>query len=496
MRHSIRRRARQRSSAHLGQSGAQEDAMIRLTRARRAAGATLLIGAVLVLVGAADARSSTLAERVEPGAGAWRTWVLSSGSQFRLPPPDAGATRTEVERLREMAAARDAETLDRIGWWDAAAPSYRWNQIAVDESLKAGLNANVASRRLALLHTALADAMIAAWDSKYAHNRPRPAGADPTLQTAIATPPSPSYPDEHAVAGAVAAAVLGEVFPQRAAEFAGLAEEAGRTRLLAGVAFPSDVAAGAELGRQVAAVALERGRRDRSDQPWTGSVPTGPGLWTGTPIVPQAATWTPWLLASPAEFRPPPPSAHDSPERAAEMAELRAFQRTPRTNADALFWEAAVGGRRNFEYWNGHLGRLLLEHGQAANVPRVARAYALLNAAFYDAGVACWDAKYTYWSIRPSQLDPEFRTVFPTISHPSFPSAHACYSTASATVLGHLFPRDAAALAALSREAGESRIWAGIHYRSDVTGGQQLAERVAGRAIERARADGAERAAP
>lgn len=472
--------------------------MVPLKRTRVAVGAALLVGSALVLIGVATAQPSGTAEHTEPDAGAWRTWVLASGGQFRLPPPpDAAATRVEIERLRGMEASRDAGTLDRIAWWDAAAPSYRWSQIALDETLRAGLNANVASRRLALLHTALADAMIAAWDSKHAHARPRPAVADPTLRTAVPTPSSPSYPDEHAVAGAVAAAVLGEVFPQRAAEFARLAEEEGRMRLLAGVAFPSDVEAGAGLGRRVAAAALERGRRDRSDQPWTGSVPTEPGLWNGSnPVLPQAASWTPWLLASPDEFRPSPPPAHDSPERAAEMAVLKAFERTPRTNATALFWEAAVGGLRNFEYWNLQAGRLLLEYGQAADAPRAARAYALLNAAFYDAGVACWDAKYAYWTIRPFQLDPEFRPVFPTPNHPSYPAAHACFSMTSALVLAHLFPRDTTALAALGRESGDSRVWAGIHYPSDIAAGRQLAERVAGRAIERARADGAERAAP
>ena len=94
--------------------------------------------------------------------------------------------------------------------------------------------------------------------------------------------------------------------------------------------------------------------------------------------------------------------------------------------------------------------------------------------------------------IRPFQLDPEFRTVFPTPNHPSYPAAHACFSVTAALVLGHLFPRDAPALAALGREAGDSRVWAGIHYPSDVVAGHQLAERVAGRAVEWARADGAE----
>ena len=70
------------------------------------------------------------------------------------------------------------------------------------------------------------------------------------------------------------------------------------------------------------------------------------------------------------------------------------------------------------------------------------------------------------------------------------------FTKTSAMVLAHLFPRDASALMALARESGESRIWAGIHYPMDIAAGQQLAERVAGRAIERAKGDGAERVRP
>ena len=197
-------------------------------------------------------------------------------------------------------------------------------------------------------------------------------------------------------------------------------------------------------------------------------------------MLPQAATWGTWLLAKADEFRPPPPPAFDSPEFEAEMAQVRGFERSPRSNALAVFWEVAVGGLRNFDYWNQHAGRLLLEYGQAGDAPRAARIFALLNVAFYDAGVACWDAKYAYWTIRPFQLDPEFKTVVQTPNHPSYPSAHACYSMTSAMVLAHLFPRDASALMALGRESGESRIWAGIHYPMDITAGQQLAERVGG----------------
>ena len=244
---------------------------------RKLSQATILIAGIVAAGSYADAQPAGTAEKSDAEVGKWQTWVLSAGSQFRLPrPPDETATRIELERLRGMIASRDPPSRDRIVWWDAVAPSYRWNQIALEEAIKAGLNANLASRRLALLHIALADAMIATWDSKYAHSRSRPTSFDGTLPTVVSTPATPSYPDEHAVAGAVAVAVLGEFFPQRVAEFTRLAEEAGRMRLLAGVAFPSDIEAGTELGRRVAQAVMEKGRQDGAEQPWKGSIPEGP----------------------------------------------------------------------------------------------------------------------------------------------------------------------------------------------------------------------------
>ncbi|MBR0649566.1 phosphatase PAP2 family protein [Roseomonas terrae] len=457
--------------------------MLKQPLRRRARSAVLAGSCILLGIGASPAA----AQPVDSSVGTWRTWVLASGDQFRLPPPPgADATRAEAEQLRAMSMDADAAALARMAWWNAAAPSYRWNQIAIEALLAADLRANFAMRHLAVLHTALADGMIAAWDSKYAHNR-----AGPMANGAAATP---SYPDEHAVAGTVAAAILGTIFPRRQGEFEALAAEASRLRLLAGAAYPSDVAAGVALGRSVAAVALERAARDGSAQAWTGTVPTGPGLWSGTnPIAPQAATWTTWLLASPSEIRPPPPAAHDSAERAAEMTDLRAFVRTPKTSGDAFFWEYGAGGQRNFDYWGAHIGRLLFESGQARNAPRAARTYALVQAAMHDAGVACWDAKYTYWTIRPHQLDPAFRPLFTVPNHPSYPSAHSCFSVAATQTLAGFFPADAAILEALARQAGQARIAAGVHYWSDVTAGERIGQQVAARAAERARTDGAKR---
>ena len=82
------------------------------------------------------------------------------------------------------------------------------------------------------------------------------------------------------------------------------------------------------------------------------------------------------------------------------------------------------------------------------------------------------------------------KPLFSTPNHPSYPAAHGCLSTGTAAILGYLFPRDAATLATLAQEANESRIWAGIHYRSDTVAGAALGRSVANKVIDGARKDG------
>jgi membrane-associated phospholipid phosphatase len=102
-----------------------------------------------------------------------------------------------------------------------------------------------------------------------------------------------------------------------------------------------------------------------------------------------------------------------------------------------------------------------------------------------DANIACHDAKYTYWLIRPYRADPAIITAIARPPHPSYPSDHACASGTSAYVLGGLFPADAERLAALADQAGESRLYAGIHYRFDKDAGLHIARQVAALALQR-----------
>jgi membrane-associated phospholipid phosphatase len=336
-----------------------------------------------------------------------------------------------------------------------------------------------AGRTLALLNVAIYDATVAAWDTKYAYNRRRPAEMDPSLETSIPTPRSPSYPDEHAVAAGAAATVLAYIFPQDAATFAAWEQEAARSRQEAGVAFPSDVAAGLMLGRQVGERAVAWGRADGSGEVWSGSVPRGLGTWTGAnPVEPLAGTWRPWALTSGNQFRPGPPPALDSLQMARELAEVRNYPRTNLTNLIASYWEY-YGGRAIFEFWNDQAGKKIFEYRLADNPPRAARIYALLNVAFADAFIACWDAKYAYWAPRPQMVDPAITTVFVTPNHPGYPSAHSCLSGAAGGILGLLFPRDAAYFNGVADEAGEARIMGGIHFRSDVVAGLEIGRQVA-----------------
>jgi hypothetical protein len=438
------------------------------------------------------AGSGSFNDRVEPGAGAWKTWLLTSGSQYRSPaPPDAAATRLELGQLRVLAGQRDAAAMQQIAYWNEGDPAYRWNEIAVNEGLKSGQNVLRASRGLALLDTAIYDGMVAAWDSKYTYNRPRPAEADPSLSAALPTPASPSYPSEYAVTAGISAAVLSYLYPQDATYFSQQADAATQSRLLAGVEYPSDVQAGRVLGAKIAALAIARGRSDNTDAKWDGKMPNGPGHWTGTnPVEPMAGTWKTWVLTSGSQLRPGPPPAYNSAQEAADMVVLRNFKRTPLSNATAFYWQYADAGTNGYQYWFGQISQKLAQYHLDADPPRAARAYALLNVAANDAFVACWDAKYTYWAMRPFQYDPTWVSLFPAPNHPSYPAAHGCASGVEASVMAYLFPTDADAFTTLANQAAESRIWAGIHFPTDVTTGLALGRRVAALVIDRANHDG------
>jgi membrane-associated phospholipid phosphatase len=428
---------------------------------------------------------------VEPNAGTWKTWVISSGKDFRVPPPpDASASAAELVQVRDLMAQKDSKASEIIRFWDAGSPGYRWIELVNNRLLTGQPLPTNPHRIYTYLTMAIYDATIAAWESKAFYNRPRPTEMDPALLTVLPTPRSPSYPSEHAATAGAAATVLAYFFPDQASSFQSMAEEAARSRVLAGLQYPSDTAAGLALGQRVAEQVIARAKIDGSDTVWTGTIPTGPCMWVGTnPGNAAMPNWKPILLTRADEFRPPAPPDCQSATVKAEVDAVRQFDRSFMTNSKAFYWQSPAGLTTS---WYDYASRWMFEDKTDSNPPRAARAYAMIASVYFDAFIASNDGKFAYWYLRPNQLEPSIKPLFPVPNFPSYPSNHSTLSTARCEVLAYLFPSHAEFIRGVGKEAGDSRIWAGIHYQMDNQAGATLGKAVAGKFIERAKTDGAD----
>ena len=437
-------------------------------------------------------------DQIEPNAGNWRTWVISSGRDYRVPqPPNPADTQDELRSLADLISQNDEQVRQQIAFWDAGAPAYRWIDLISSRILAGTATTAFPHRVYTYVALAMYDATIATWESKYFYNRRRPSEWDHKLSTAVSVPNSPSYPSEHSATAYAAATVLAHFLPAEAASFNAMAEEAGWSRVHAGVQFPSDHFAGKALGLRVAEQVIAQADTDGSAQTWTGTVPTGPCKWIGTnPGNVTGASWKPLLLTSANQFRPPAPPDCTSPEAQTQLSEVRNFPRSaPGTatsfpfRAKAFYWQS-LEGTNTWSY--RYADKWIFEDRLDQNPPRAARVYALIAAVRFDAFIASQDGKFTYWYIRPHQLDPSIIPLFPVPNHPSYPSNHSTISTAYAEILAYLFPSRADFIRAVGKEAGDSRIWAGIHYPMDNLAGVQLGNSVAQVFIARAQTDGSQ----
>ena len=111
-----------------------------------------------------------------------------------------------------------------------------------------------------------------------------------------------------------------------------------------GTEFPSDAKAGLELGRKVGERVVARARIDGFDAKWDGTMPTGPGKWTGqNPNFPLAGTWKTWIVAWNGKSNIPDPPAWDGPDMAKAVADMKAFKPTGQPNG--IFWPDDPAGR-------------------------------------------------------------------------------------------------------------------------------------------------------
>jgi len=446
----------------------------------------------VVCIGAVLASAQQQPKQQTANVNNWKTWVISAGSDHRVPaPPHPNDSRAELDWVRAATAENAPSIVEQIKYWDAGPPSYRWMELIANRHSKGESLSPYWVRAYTYVSLAMYDATVAAYTAKQQYKRERPPQADHRIPTRVEIPESPSYPSDYAATAAAAATVLAYIVPAEAANFMRMAEEAGKSRLYAGVEYPTDYLAGVELGKRIAEQVIAKARMDGSDIPWSGTVPTGPCRWTGAnPGNASAASWKPLLLSSPSEFRPAPPPPCDSPEAQAELATVKNFPRAlsgPNflTNARAMYWQTNEG---IYPWALIQLNRWVLE--DRLDALHAARAYALLGATGFDAFIASQDGKFAYWYPRPAQMDTTLTPLFPAPNFPSYPSNHSTFSAARAEVLAYLFPERADAIRALGKEAGDSRIWAGIHFEMDNVAGVTLGKKVASKFIAWAENDG------
>ena len=391
-----------------------------------------------------------------------------------------------------------AQALPAHAGADSISVSVRWNRLVpaiVDENAtrrraarKAAAGDSAALRRLAQtpppilfrVYTLLSVAQYGAASSAYNN---RAVSADAAVATASATVLTELFPDS-----AVRASIAREL--ARDLDHTGSGSRAAKRAM-----------AGRRLGEDVAHRVIAWAPPSASfAAPWNGTIPTGPGMWYTARGVPpigiQLTHARPWLLDSASQFRPAPPPAYGSPEFQAALEEVRrvARERTPEQTKVAQLWNSSDPWAR----WNEIASAALRRH--RASERDAARVLAVLNAAASDAVIACFDAKYYYWTIRPSQVDTTLVLAdsVDLPNFPSYPSGHACSAGAFDAVLGHYFPRERAEFTRIAEEQAMSRLYGGIHYRFDNDGGLALGRRVAQYDVERERRGGlsAWRAAP
>lgn len=341
--------------------------------------------------------------------------------------------------------------LSAVKFWESGS-SVAWNQTARDLiAARGGGTPGTQSRILTYLAVAQYNAIIAAEDAKDGGNHASPAAA----------------------AAGASVVVLKTFFPLDGALLDGtLAAQKASAR------WPGEqtenFAAGETIGRAIGALVVAYAATDGVGLTAPPPNPGGPGSWTGVNSLRGFYGARTFALTSGDQFRPGPPPAFGSDAFNAALQEVRALSDglTASQLATAQFW--APNGPA---YLNGVAAEMIVAHHNSER--EAARVFALANMAGFDVLNACFDAKFAYYLIRPSQVDPQIKLPVGLPNHPSYPSGHSCITAAYATVLASVFPDERVRLEAMVEEAGLSRMYAGLHYRFDCEAGQELGRRVA-----------------
>jgi hypothetical protein len=261
--------------------------------------------------------------------------------------------------------------------------------------------------------------------------------------------------------------------------------------------------------------------RDAQVEPAPGSDAPGPGTWVPTGGAAFLAPWLgfvrPLFLTSPTQFATDGPDALGSPAYAADFQEVKekgaatGSTRTADEEATALFFS----DNPIRQYQDAMRDRAVRHE---SDIVATATMFAAANGAGADALIACWRTKWQHNFWRPDAAiheaehdgnpattpDPAWATLRPNPPYPDYASGHACVSSAVANSLEELFGGGRLDVDILSAppglpvtarhydsagpwldEAGNARVWLGIHFRDAIDDGRDLGARVSEYVVDR-----------
>ena len=477
---------------------------------------------------------------LDEDAGTWKMAFMGAPDQIALAAPtdpSSDAYKAELASIKDAQSKLTGAQRGIIEHWSGGGV-LRWNQIFRELVARYNLppapradgsypvpdaenpfadpafpfaNPPYAARAYSYVSAAMYDALKAAWHYKYLYNRPAPYTNDSGVEALVPKTTLPAYPSEDAVMSGTAAEMLKFLFPAAVEEITRRAADQRNAALWSGKASSSDITAGLNLGKSIAALFVARGRTDgagtaggnkaiwealannatsRGDEPWH-SLETPPR----PPMLPLFAKVLPWQMTTDQiiAIRPPAPPLRGTAEMDTEVEECKWYcdNLTRERLAIVHKWADGAGTYTPPGHWND----IAAEFVRDANFSevRAARAFALLNMVEHNAAVACWDTKYFYFNARPSQLNPAIKTGTGVPNFPAYVSGHSTFSGAAAELLSYLFPQSEGDFRAMADEASMSRLYGGIHYRKDCEMGIQLGTDVAEHIIENfAKVDGAD----
>jgi hypothetical protein len=235
-------------------------------------------------------------------------------------------------------------------------------------------------------------------------------------------------------------------------------------------------------------------------------VPTGTVRLQQAPLLPAWGNNRPFAMPQGNSCPLPPPPAY-SEEKDSQFYQ-EAFEvyetirnLTPEQEAIARFWsDDPMLSPTPPGHWVSIAMEILDQSG--ASVQERAEVLARLGIALGDAFIGCWYSKFEYDLLRPITyirrvIDPKWETLLITPPFPEYPSGHSTQSGAAATVLTAAFgenfafsdttheddgmaARKFASFWEAAEEAGISRLYGGIHFRTAIDRGLEQGRCIGG----------------